>query len=999
MIPRRLELTNFLSYRETAVLDFDTIHTACISGANGAGKSSILDGITWALFGNARSRSDDDLVNRLAARSGDSAEVVFIFELEQTLYRVIRRKALGKRLLLELQVAADPSQPLANLKWKPLSESKVRETQEAIEKLLRMNYDTFSNASFLLQGKADEFTTKTPNQRKEILADLLGVSIWEQYKEAATERRKGAELELRLLDGRLEEIARELAEEEGRKTAVADIQAELERVETQLTLQEQLLHQARQTEAAIAQQEHAVQQGANALAQARRTLSNWQQQQRQRQQERDGYTTILAAAAAIEAEFAAWQLSDRELQGWQDKADQLYRLQQQKRPFELTITQTRSRLEQQQRQGQAQAAQVAQAAGERVQLVAQMAAEQQRLAGLEAELGQLAAQEQAYQEARLALQQLENERRLWAQEQQQLARQKQQVGRWREEETAVGQNLVTSSQRLSDLAAQLAAIGSQTQRHAAAMGEREVVQGEQPRLREQMNKLKERLDRLAAEAGSSCPLCGQPLTESHRQEVVAELQRDGEELANRFRDNKKRLAELQSEVDRLQAALQEVPRLEREQQTQQQRLAQAEARLAEIRQAVADWEAGGAGRLRELEARLGDETAVSAQKQQVATLETAVGRKTAVEKARQAAQRTLSTQEARRGEIDRLTAAWEQEGAATLAEVARQLESGDFAAEAQVALAELETQTAAVGYDSAAHEGVRRRVKGLQTAVARHQELRQAEAAVKPLEDALADLGQRLQEQAGLVEMLAGQQETAVVHLQTLRASSSDRRAIENDVFRLRELHISINRRRGAAEQLVGVLDDLRQQQGQLQNERTALTQRVQRLTLLEKACGRSGVQALLIEQALPDIEERANELLERLTGNEMRIIFDTQKQMKTREGLAETLEIRISDGAGERPYDNFSGGEQFRVNFAIRLALSQLLAKRAGARLQTLVVDEGFGSQDPQGRQRLIEAINTIQDDFARILIITHIDELRDAFPTRIEVEKGLNGSRIRVS
>lgn len=998
MIPRRLELTNFLSYRETAVLEFDGIHTACISGANGAGKSSILDGITWALFGNARSRSDDDLVNRLAARNGDPAEVQFIFELEGGLYRVIRRKAAGKRLLLELQVATNPEQPLGDLSWKPLSESKVRETQEAIEKLLRMNYDTFSNASFLLQGKADEFTTKTPNQRKEVLADLLGVSIWEQYKEAAAERRKGTELDLRLLDGRLEEIERELAEEEARKTAVADIQAESERVGGQLALQEQLLNQARQTEAAIAQQERTVQQGANTLAQARRTLATWQQQQQQRQQERDGYTTILAAATAIEAEFAAWQAADRELQGWQDKADQAYQLQQQKRPFELTITQTRSRLEQQQRQGQAQAAQVAEAASERVQIAAKIAAGQAQLAQLEGEMAALTAQEQAYQEARLALQQLESERRLWAQEQQQLTRQRQQVGRWQEEETAVSQNLTAANQRLIELAAQLGAIGSQSQRHAAALAERDSVQAEQPRLREQMNKLKERLDRLSEEAGSSCPLCGQPLTASHRQEVLAELQQDGEELAARFRDNKKRLADLQSEINQLQATLQETPRLEREQQTQQQRLAQAEARLTEIRQAVTDWEAAGAVRLAELDKLLGDETAISAQKQQVATLETAVGRKTTLEKARQTGQRTLSAHEARLGEIDRLTAAWEGEGAAALAEVVRQLARGDFAAEAQATLAQLEAQTAAVGYDAAAHEAVRQRVKGLQTAVSRHQELRQAEAAVKPLEDALADLGQRLTEQAELVETLAGQQETAVAHLESLRANSSDRRAIEDEVFRLREVQISINRRVGAAQQLVGVLDDLRRQQGQLQTERAALTQRVQRLALLEKACGRGGVQALLIEQALPDIEDRANELLERLTGSEMRILFETQKQLKSRDAVAETLDIRISDSAGERPYDNFSGGEQFRVNFAIRLALSQLLAKRAGARLQTLVIDEGFGSQDPSGRQRLVEAINTIQDDFARILVITHIDELRDAFPTRIEVTKTAVGSAIAV-
>ena len=74
------------------------------------------------------------------------------------------------------------------------------------------------------------------------------------------------------------------------------------------------------------------------------------------------------------------------------------------------------------------------------------------------------------------------------------------------------------------------------------------------------------------------------------------------------------------------------------------------------------------------------------------------------------------------------------------------------------------------------------------------------------------------------------------------------------------------------------------------------------------------------------------------------------------------------------------------------------MVAQRAGARLQTLVIDEGFGSQDEQGRQRLIEAINLVSKDFARILVITHLEELKDAFPTRIEVEKTLHGSIVQV-
>ncbi len=85
-------------------------------------------------------------------------------------------------------------------------------------------------------------------------------------------------------------------------------------------------------------------------------------------------------------------------------------------------------------------------------------------------------------------------------------------------------------------------------------------------------------------------------------------------------------------------------------------------------------------------------------------------------------------------------------------------------------------------------------------------------------------------------------------------------------------------------------------------------------------------------------------------------------------------------------------------MNFAIRIALSQLLARRAGAQLQTLIIDEGFGSQDSQGREKLVQAINAIQDDFRRILVVTHLDELKDAFPARIDVVKTPDGSQISV-
>ncbi|NTV65189.1 MAG: hypothetical protein HGA65_16895 [Oscillochloris sp.] len=150
----------------------------------------------------------------------------------------------------------------------------------------------------------------------------------------------------------------------------------------------------------------------------------------------------------------------------------------------------------------------------------------------------------------------------------------------------------------------------------------------------------------------------------------------------------------------------------------------------------------------------------------------------------------------------------------------------------------------------------------------------------------------------------------------------------------------------------------------------------------------------MLIETAIPQIEDEANRLLGRMTDGQMHLSFEMQRDTKKGDPV-ETLEIKIADALGTRVYDAFSGGEAMRANFAVRIALSRLLARRAGARLETLVIDEGFGTLDSLGRERMVEAITSVQDDFRRIIVITHIDELKDRFPALIEVTKTPLGSR----
>ena len=214
-------------------------------------------------------------------------------------------------------------------------------------------------------------------------------------------------------------------------------------------------------------------------------------------------------------------------------------------------------------------------------------------------------------------------------------------------------------------------------------------------------------------------------------------------------------------------------------------------------------------------------------------------------------------------------------------------------------------------------------------------------------------------------------------------------------------LHLKAIEERSAAQQRVNVIEARKAEMGRVREEIFEYKREAGYFRELAECFGQRGVQAMLIEQVMPEVEGYANELLDLLTEGRMQVQFLTQRARRgsSSEEPVETLDIVVTDEGDTRPYELFSGGEAFRVDFAIRIAISKLLTRRAGTRLQFLVIDEGFGSQDAAGRQRLIEAINSIAGSFDKILVVTHVDEMKDAFPTRIEVVKEAEGSQIYVS
>ncbi len=851
MIPIRLTLSGFLSYRDPVEIDFTAFDLACISGANGAGKSSLLDAITWVLFGQARKR-DDSLVNLQAT----AAEVSLVFTYENNTYRVLRARPRGKTGVLEFHIQQ------TNGSWKPLSERTQVDTQARIQETLRLDYETFINAAFFLQGKADQFTTETPTRRKQMLSSILGLELWEVYRQRAADRRKLVEADIDRLDGRTVEIEAELAEETTRQERLAVLQVDLKRLSAARKLQEQALDGLRAVAATLAEQRKLVEALQRQAEAAYRQLSELETRQASRQAEQQSYAGLLARAAEIEAAYQAWQVQRNELAQMDEVAGRFREFENRRTAPLLEIESERVRLlqEQQQLQGQYQTLQTQSAA----------------LPSLEAETKTL---HHTLAEAETQLE----------------LRDKLQI------------ELDQARQQQAD------------------------ARAENPRLKNEMDELKQRINALGEVEGATCPLCGQYLDSVQRIRLIEELNQQGKEMGDRYRVNQALLKEADQNMARLEGQVTTLTAVEAKRLIQTESLARLTARLESIQAACAEWESRGAPRLAEVQAHLAAE---------------------------------------------------------------------DFALQARARLTEIDDELKALGYDAAAHDALRRQVAVGQMTETDSRRLESARAALAPLERELAELESQISNLTAQTEQQQQEYRAAATAWQAAQASVPDLDAAERELMSLQEGENKLRLEVGAAQQKVLVLADLRERRQELKTQRAILAQQVARYRQLDRALGKDGVPALLIEQALPQIEGKANELLDRLSGGVMSVRFQTQSAYKDkrREELKETLDILISDSAGTRDYELYSGGEAFRVNFAIRLALAEVLAQRSGARLQTLVIDEGFGSQDALGRQRLVEAINAVRPDFAKILVITHIDELKDSFPNRIEVEKTERGSSVRV-
>lgn len=846
MLPTRLELRNFLAYRAPQPISFDGVDLACLSGDNGVGKSSILDAITWALWGRARAKRDEELIHL----GQDDMQVQLDFEHDGARYRVIRRRARagrGSRGALDLLAWGAQASP------RRINQGGIRRTQEQISELLRLDYETFVHSAFLQQGRADAFTLKTAAERKRVLSEILGLERWTQYENDARQRLTALTSQSEILRRDISRIYEESSREPQLRTELDKLTKTLADAQTQLD-----------------QASERYQQVSNANQGLRLARDNFAETERLIASRRADMEIAQAEIERQDEKIADYQRTIEQGESIQAGYQQLVAARENQDQVLQHLTRQQERDRQIQRLERL-------LADQRAELTSEAQVIRERIKGLEAARSGVAALDVAALESEL--------------------------------------------HNLQALAAQRDAANRTRQQHitqrarAAARLESLMAEGK---------ALNRRLEQLQIVEGPTCPLCGQALTETHRDQTLTQLRAERDVLRQTYRDCADQIRaidgqrrSLDEELDNWAQQLKDLPALQ-----QQLGAAGEQHRRAE---AAAEALALEAEKLAQAEARLS----------------------------------RADYGHELRAQLNVLQAQAEADAAA-FADIKSQLD--DYAAfdrqRSQLEFAQANLPDAQRSRDHAA------------------QRLEKLRASLAADEKKLGALDQEIK---ALADELAHESES--------RAAVESHRA---EVQRLRE-SIAISQ-----QELNAIAAGL-ESKARLSDKLADLEAQTSLISELRTAFGKQGIPAMIIETIIPELETQANDLLARMTDGRMTLRFHTQRE-RVDGNLDETLDIVIADELGARPYELYSGGEAFRINFAIRIALSKLLARRAGAQLRALFIDEGFGSQDQAGRAKMLDAIKAIQSDFDLILVITHIDEIRESFPLRLLVTKTAAGSQVTI-
>jgi DNA repair protein SbcC/Rad50 len=961
-----LRLTAFQAFAGSEQVDFDALAESglfLLHGDTGAGKTTLLDAIAFALYGQVPgARARDARLRSDHAGAGTRTEVELEVTLRERRLRIVRRppqerpKLRGEGTTREGHACTVEERDPATGEWTTLA-ARPDEARHELDALLGMSCDQFCQVVLLPQGEFATFLRADSGERQAVLERLFGTDRFARVELWLNDRRKRAWAELqrasqavRELVARVAEVAEEEPPDEldlcAEWVAGLGVRADAELVSAA----------AARTAAAAARAE-----AEQALARAR-TLA----ERRARH------------ATAVE-QLAAWQARRPD----RDQAEAQLTAARRAAPL-ATLLCAAPRLAS---PGVAPAdpeghtspadlrARAAEARGEAGALDALVAVEQ-RLAVADAELATLERRaDQAAARARTSAASLEAAagRRASLDAAAQAARDAAaRAERLTAEALATRERAGRAVER-DRLAAELS--GAQDRRRRA-------VDAEQESHAAWLELRERRLAGMAAELAADLRP-GEPCTVCGATEHPAPARSHASDADSAAADPSAAGRPRTSLADREQAAQSAHETAGAARTTAEQDVARIEAQIAAARAIAGDDDADAlVQRASRLDAELAQARTtadgLAATEQALAALAAQVAEH---EQARQAAGRDEAAARATHAErsaalaADRARIAQARGSATTVAERAQALRAEADAAEHEAAAREAgfadaaEARAALLDEDARAAlaEHIEDYDRGLAERRARveNPELAGAVAAHEPTPD-LASLEAHA---AAAVE--AGDQATRRLGLADKRLADLERLAAALEAA-LQELEPVAERERTIRE-LAGLVDG------------TAPSNRLH-----------MRLSAYVLAARLEEVAAAATLRLERMSNGRYRLIHtDERARGERRAGL----ELRIVDGwtGQERPPATLSGGETFLASLALALGLADVVAAEAGgSRLETLFVDEGFGSLDERTLDEVLDVLDRLREGGRTVGIVSHVAELRQRIPARLRVVKGRSGSRV---
>lgn len=1023
MRPIYLRMQAFGPFAEEQCIDFQAFGQDplfLINGPTGAGKTSILDAISFALYGETTGERGAESMRCDHADPDTKTEVEFVFELGGRYYRVLRlptqmnAKARGEGETRR-QTTGDlwevmPTPATAPLDWDTtlIHARKVSDINDYIRQLIGLDDQQFRQVVVLPQGKFREVLTAKSSEREAVFASLFKTEAYQLIEDKLKDKNKLLVQEYDLLKQRitdaLERVGMATEEEleqaltaskepllaaqnahglmrtKAEQAALANAQGQNLKQQfirlSQLEQQQQALilnaavneeHKQRVIEVKAAL---AIQPGFNEVQRLQKSsvvLKAHVEQTKvvvaERTQALSAAVSVLAVAqqlmeslADVPAQKTKLQLAIETAQALQQQREQLAQLEQTQAQAQLTYAQAQQNVVQHQKQSQQLAKDVEQlqrlvdglVSPEQALFVARAQLEKQhRLLALNTELKKLQQQEHIEQQTL----QLAQERFTNAERALKVLRQQWHVGQ-----------AIRLAQELQDNQP-CCVCGSTTHPAPAHLeGSTEVVHEEQIASAE--TKLEQyRSAQVSAQSQLQQSLQKLAHLESQGQAIEAEL---GEAADLTVADLEQKILNLMAQSEQQQQQKQQLSQLRNQQiewQAQAQELTNVEQRLlAVLSEAREHTQVCKANVVRQEQELVQQSTQVDELKSKLSELEARYSKAQDQLKAALETKNTL---------YDSKSRAEEQHHS-----YQRQLNENSEAL--QLAAEQWQKNLTASSFDT--EQSFLLAIEQSAQLNAWEQEIAAYSTQKHHVEQQLASLRAELKDQQ--LPSLEALQATAEIAKQEEAAALNALQQLttEHENLQSAQMHIST-----------------------MNKQSQVLIERYSTLgTLTDVVSGKNSLRMSLhrfvLSVLLEDVLQEASHRLLKMSGGRFHLRrAEEQHNLRASGGL--DLVVDDSYTGRSRPVNTLSGGESFMAAMSLALGMSEVVQSYAGGiRLDTLFIDEGFGSLDEEALDAAIEVLMHLRDAGRTIGIISHVRELKERLPQRIDVIRAPQGSRIEI-